>query len=51
MDYGYVAGHSGLMWPVGIPTIFPWSKTVPCPVLTAGNLPAVRAAQGDCERV
>ena len=41
--------HYGLMWSVGIPTVFQTqlSHSPPCTAL----MPAVRAVQGDCERV
>ena len=34
-----------------IPTFFQRPLTVLCTALMAGNLPAIRAVQGDCERV
>ena len=39
------------MWPMRIPIVFQKPLTVPCTAPTAGKLPAVRAVQGDCERV
>ena len=43
--------HYGLTWPVGIPTVFQTSVTVPLHCPNGRQLPAVRAVQGDCERV
>ena len=39
------------MYLVGIPICFQKPLTVPGTALTAGNLPAVNAVQGDCEAV
>ena len=41
--------HYGLTWPVGIPTVFQTPVTVP--LHSPNGRPAVRAVQGDCERV
>ena len=43
--------HYRLMWPVGIPTIFQTSVTVPLHCPKGRQLPAIRAVQWDCERV
>ena len=43
--------HYGLMWPVGIPTIFQTPVTVPLHCPNSRRRPAVRAVQGDCEGV
>ena len=40
----------GLMWPVGISTVFQRSLTVPLHSPNGRQMPAVRAVQGDCER-
>ena len=39
------------MWPVGIPTIFQTPVTVPLHSPNGRQMPAIRAVQGDCERV
>ena len=43
--------HYGLTWPVGIPTVFHTSVTVPLHCPNGRQLPAARAVQRDCERV
>ena len=43
--------HYGLMWPVGISTDFQTPLTVPLHSPNGRQMPAVRAVQGDCERV
>ena len=40
-----------VMSQMGISTIFQGHWQSPSTTLTAGNLPAIRAAEGDCERV
>ena len=52
MDWDCLVPHSlhyGLMWPVGIPTVFQTPVTVP--MHNGRQMPAVRAVQRDCERV
>ena len=43
----YAAVHCAIMWSMEISTV----STVPCTAPTAGNLPAVRTVQRDCEIV
>ena len=43
--------HYGFTWPVGIPTVLQIPVTVPLHCPNDRQLPAVRAVQGDCERV
>ena len=43
--------HYGLKWPVGIPTVFQTLAIVPLHCPDGRQVPAVRAVQGDCERV
>ena len=43
--------HYGLTWPVGIPIVFQTLVTVPLHSPDSRRMPAVRAVQGDCERV
>ena len=46
-----VTMHCGLTSLVGISTVCQWSLTVPLHSPNGRHLPAVRAVQGDCERV
>ena len=43
--------HYGFMWSVRIPTIIHTPTTVPLPSPKGRQMPALRAVQGDCERV
>ena len=40
--------HHVVTWPMGISAVFKCNWQSPCTALTAGNLPAVKAVQGDC---
>ena len=51
LNCGAAIMHRKLTWLMGIFIIFQRLLTVPCTALTAGNLPAVRAVQGECETV
>ena len=46
-----VAMHYGFMQPVGIPTVFCKALTVPLHSPNGRQMPAIKAVQGDCERV
>ena len=45
------AVQCGLMWLLGISVFYRGHRQSPCTALMAGNLPAIRAVQGDCEGV
>ena len=45
------AMYYGIMWPMGISTVFQRALTVPFHSPNSRHMPAVRAVQGDCERV
>ena len=51
MHFSWLTMHYGFMWLVGIQTILKGYWQSLCTALMAGNLPAIRAVQGDCETV